>query len=216
MDVKTLNENKYNGQVAQDLYVLKCLNYKKNGTFLEIGSNDPVKINNTYFLEKYYNWKGIMIEYDNKFTEQYKIHRPLSKYIISDATKIDYKSEFEKFNMPDIIDYLQIDLEVSNNSTLNTLKLLDSQIMEKYKFATVTFEHDIYTGNYFDTREESRKIFNKRGYVLVFADVMNERNPFEDWYVHPDLVDMNFINSVKSNISKEYTEIVNKLINYKV
>lgn len=32
MEYKT-NDNKYNGQVAQDLYVLKCLNYKKMVNF---------------------------------------------------------------------------------------------------------------------------------------------------------------------------------------
>ena len=57
-------------------------------------------------------------------------------------------------------------------------------------------------------RAESREIFLRRGYVLVFPDVMNDGNQFEDWYVHPDLVDMNFINSIKSNSSFEYTDIV--------
>ena len=113
--------------------------------------------------------------------------------------------------MPENIDYLQIDLEVNNNSTLQTLKLLDEQLMDKYKFATVTFEHDIYSGNYFDTRNESRKIFEKRGYELVFPDVMNDGNAFEDWYVHPELVNMNYINNIKSNHSMEYIDIINKL-----
>jgi hypothetical protein len=202
----------YNGQIAQDLYVLKCTNYKHNGTFLEIGSNDPIKINNTYLLERDYGWKGIMVEYNNAFLELYQKYRPGSQYIISDATTIDYKLEFENFNIPTDIDYLQIDLEVSNNSTLSTLQVLDKVIMDNYKFATVTFEHDIYAGNYFNTRSESRKIFNRRGYILVFPDVMNNGNQFEDWYVHPDLVDMNYINTIKSNISMEYTQIVNKLL----
>ena len=202
----------YNGQIAQDLYVLKCTNYKYNGTFLEIGSNDPIKINNTYLLEKNYNWSGIMIEYDNSFSDLYKKYRPLSKFIISDATQIDYKTELENFNMPNNIDYLQIDLEVCNNSTLNTLKMLNNNIMNNYKFATITFEHDIYRGNYFNTQCESREIFKNRGYILVFPDVMNEGNKFEDWYVHPDLVNMNYINSIKSDISLEYTEIVNRLL----
>lgn len=202
----------YNGQAAQDLYVLKCTNYKYNGTFLEIGSNDPIQINNTYLLEKKYNWSGIMIEYDNSFTDLYKKNRPLSKFIISDATQIDYKRELENFNMQYNIDYLQIDLEVCNNSTLNTLKILNNQIMDIYKFATITFEHDIYRGNYFNTHSESREILKNRGYILVFPDVMNDGNKFEDWYVHPDLVNMNYINSIKSDISLEYTDIVNRLL----
>ena len=50
---------KFYGQAEQDKFVLNMLNNKENGYFLEIGSNDPIHINNTYILEKDYNWKGI-------------------------------------------------------------------------------------------------------------------------------------------------------------
>ena len=38
----------FNGQAEQDKFVLNMLKNKKNGFFLEIGSHDPVQINNTY------------------------------------------------------------------------------------------------------------------------------------------------------------------------
>ena len=38
---------KFLGQSNQDEFVIKLLNYKKNGYFLEIGSNHPININNT-------------------------------------------------------------------------------------------------------------------------------------------------------------------------
>ena len=44
------------------------------------------------------------------------------------------------------LDYLQIDLEANNGSTLNTLKNLDDEVMNKYKFSTITFEHDCKQG----------------------------------------------------------------------
>ncbi len=194
---------KYNGQAEQDKFVLKVLNEKRNGYFLEIGSNDPIYINNTYILEKEYGWKGIMIEYNNYYLNSYKIIRPSSIHIIEDATKIDYKKIFkEENNMPLCLDYLQIDLDVVNKSTIDTLIKLDNEIFDIYKFATITFEHDIYQGDYFNTRMLSRDIFKKRGYISVFEDICNRDmsnnnlNPFEDWYVHPDLVDMNYINNL--------------------
>ena len=201
----------YNGQVGQDKYVLSVLNYKRNGYFIEIGSNDPIKINNSYLLEKDYDWKGIMVEYQDAWLSSYKEIRPNSVHVIGDATKIDYAYLFETNNVPKNIDYLQIDLEVSNRSTLDTLELFDKNIFDNYKFATITFEHDIYVGNKFDTRLVSREIFSKRGYVLVFPDVRNGVCAFEDWYVHPDLVDMNYINQLKTNTSLEYREIMNML-----
>ena len=207
----------YYSQACQDQFILNVLKEKKNGYFLEIGSNHPIYINNTYTLEKNYNWKGIMVEYDNRFEYLYKEHRPNSIYIINDATNIDYKNIFEINNMPTEMDYLQIDLEVNNRSTLTTLELLDNDILDKYKFATITFEHDIYTGNHFNTREKSRVIFNKRGYICVFQDVCDHKEEivFEDWYIHPDLVDMEYINKLITQNIKNYVHnsITNRSIN---
>jgi len=85
----------YLGQANQDKFVLNVLKEKRNGYFLEIGSNDPIDINNTYTLEKNYSWKGIMVEYDGSFLDLYKEHRPDSIHIINDATQVDYKNIFE-------------------------------------------------------------------------------------------------------------------------
>ena len=207
----------YLGQAEQDKFVLNILKNKTNGYFLEIGSNHPVKINNTYLLETTYNWKGIMVEYKSDFLPLYKQYRPYSIHIINDATKVDYKDVFEKNNMPLLFDYLQIDLEANNGSTIETLQKLDNEIFDTYKFATVTFEHDIYHTNFGNTRLESRNIFKKRGYVCVFEDINNGGEyPYEDWYVHPDLVDMNYVNSLIENNKTKYMNhhVTGKTINW--
>ena len=203
----------YNGQVLQDKFVVSVLKNKRNGYFIEIGSNHPKLINNTYVLEKELNWKGIMVEYDKDFLPHYKIERPNSIHIINDATQINYYELLQQYNMPKNIDYLQIDLEVSNRSTLTTLEIFNKTIFPEYKFATVTFEHDIYDGDRFNTRSESRNIFLQNGYVLVFPDVKNGNAPFEDWYIHPDLVDISYINRIKTNESLDYNEIM-RIIDY--
>ena len=206
----------FNGQAGQDKFVLNVLNYKKNGYFLEIGSNHPIIINNSYLLETKYNWKGIMVEYVNDFLPLYKEHRPNSIHVINDARTIDYKNLFEQNNFPTSLDYLQIDLEVSNGSTIETLIQLDSNIFDTYKFATVTFEHDIYNTNFANTRIESRKIFKKRGYICIFEDINNHGYPYEDWYVHPDLVNMVYINNLIEYNKSKFTNhsIVKKTINW--
>ena len=207
----------YLGQANQDKFILHVLKQKKNGYFLEIGSNHPMCINNTYLLEKSYDWKGIMIEYDSQYLPLYKEHRPNSIHIINDATTVNYKNIFEINNMPLEFDYLQIDLEADNGSTIQTLQKLDNEILDTYKFATVTFEHDVYHTNFGNTRLESRDIFKKRGYVCVFEDINNQNiNPFEDWYVHPDLVDMNYINNLIKTNNKQYVDhpVTGKTINW--
>ena len=211
--------NNYNSQAGQDKFVLEILKGKQNGFFLEIGSNEPIKINNTYLLESKYNWKGIMIEYNPAFLPLYKEHRSNSIHVINDATMVDYKTLLDNNNMPTSMDYLQIDLEADNGSTIKTLEKLNTEIFDKYKFATVTFEHDIYHTNFGNTREKSREIFKNRGYVCVFEDIHNllPQYVYEDWYVHPDLVDMEYVNQLKFNNNKNYVynSITQKSINWK-
>ena len=62
----------------------------------------------------------------------------------------------------------------------------------------------------------AREIFQKRGYILVFPDVSvfweGEYKPFEDWFIHPDLVDMDFANRVKTDMSRTCDEIAKILL----
>jgi len=196
----------FRGQAEQDKFVLQTLGFKRNGTFLEIGSNNAIEINNTYVLEHEYDWRGIMIEYDSKWLPQYKVHRPKSIHVIQDATTIDYKKLLDSSGLPKAFDYLQIDLEVNNRSTLTVLEKLDAEVLDTYTFSTVTFEHDIYRGNFFDTRKVSRDIFERRGYIRVFGDICNRESkyPYEDWYVHPDHVDMDYISELRKRNEENY------------
>ena len=45
----------YTSQAGQDRFVVNILKGKMNGYFLEIGSNSPNHINNTFILEKRFN-----------------------------------------------------------------------------------------------------------------------------------------------------------------
>ena len=173
-------------QSAQDQFVLKALDYKINGYFLEIGSNHPININNSYILEKQYNWTGLMVEYERSYEELYKTYRS-SKYIIKDARDVDYHGLFTKYNFPKNMDYLQIDLEVTNGSTIETLEVLNKTIFPEYTFSVVTFEHDIYVGDHYNTRNRSREIFKNNGYVLFYSNVKNHDCEYEDWYIHSSL-----------------------------
>ncbi|MGH8603282.1 MAG: hypothetical protein ACREXR_11075 [Gammaproteobacteria bacterium] len=205
----------YYSQAGQDQFVLFCLR-KRNGTFVEIGSFDPVEINNTYILEKEFQWSGLMIEKDASQLPKYQEKRPRSNHLIQDATTVCYAEQFTKLGFPAVIDYLMIDLEVRSQATIQCLRKLESEVMANYRFAVVTFEHDIYRSNYLNrhkyskTRRESRQIFDRHGYVRVFSDVKNRGNPYEDWYVHPDGVDMSRIEPLITDESLEWTDIVRK------
>jgi len=202
-------------QACQDIFVLKLTKNKKNGFFVEIGGSQPIELSNTYLLEKKYFWKGFIVEWYVMFAELYNKYRPNSIYEINDARKVNYKKTLDDYSFPKNIDYLQIDLDVDNKSTLDVLEIFNNTIFDEYKFATITFEHDIYSGNFFNTRKISRQIFKNRGYILVFPDVKvfhnNDFLPFEDWYIHPDLVDMDYVNKIKTTESLTCEEIKNIL-----
>ncbi len=202
-------------QASQDLYALYISKRKQNGWFVEIGANDPVVTSNTYLLESDYGWKGLMVEYDGSFLEKYKEKRPNSYYAINDARRVNYREILDSHNFPTTIDYLQIDLDVDNRSTLDVLELLDRDVFDKYTFSCITFEHDIYRGNYFDTRAQSRALLEKRGYVLAFPDVcvywQGGLKPFEDWYIHKDVLDSGVLEFLRSESSLCHSDVIKKI-----
>jgi hypothetical protein len=209
-------------QAGQEEFVMCVLKNKQNGTFIEIGSEHPVLNNNTFYLEKYLGWDGYMIECDKKWEAYYKKWRK-SKYCISDALWVSYPSVCDCLSVRKnrVIDYLQFDLEVKNESTIKCLEIFDRDIFDNYQFRVITFEHDLYTGWCGDdTRRRSREIFEKRGYLRVFSDVKHNLNttwcvPFEDWYVKPELVDMEYINKITRDDSLNHDDIIKILHKYK-
>lgn len=200
-DMTTLFRPPHQGQAHQDLFVRMLHHEKKQGWFVEIGANHPVIASNTFLLEKDLGWKGLMIESDPQYLPMYESTRPKSIGVIGDATTLDYSSLLREHSFPTMIDYLQVDLDADNSSTIQCLELLDRDVLEQYKFGVVTFEHDIYRGDFYDTRKKSREILRKRGYIQIFSDVSvweHERwCPFEDWYGHPDIIKEQLLNRIR-------------------
>ena len=210
------NENlDFNGQAYADAFVLNCTSFKRNGFFLELGSRHPKENNNSYILEKSFGWRGVMVDRENTYEQEYISQRPNSIGIIKDATKINYKKVFEENNFPRELGFFQLDLEVRDNTALKTLLKIDQEVLNEHTFATITMEHDIYTGleNAIQTRSQSRNLLNARGYYCVFEDILDPPNvcvdyPYEDWWVHPDLVDMKYIKSLQEK-NKDKSLMVN-------
>jgi hypothetical protein len=176
-------------QVLQDMFVLSMTNGKRNGTFLEIGGADPFKGNNTVLLEKSFDWKGVSIEYSDKFAGNYRNNRT-AKLFQEDALLIDYKKLFQENFESNVIDYLQLDIEPARNTYECMLRIP----FDEYKFAVITYEHDYYVDVTRSYREKSREFLKSKGYVMVVNDISPDgKSNFEDWWVHPDLVDKNIL-----------------------
>ena len=61
LDSSDIANKGYGSEYSQDLFALFVSNFKKHGFFVEIGMADGQR-SNTYRLEKYFNWNGILIE----------------------------------------------------------------------------------------------------------------------------------------------------------
>lgn len=182
-------------QVYQDMFILSVLNGKKNGTFLEIGGATPYHGNNTALLEKNFGWTGVSIEYKQEFVDQYRKERPTKVYCL-DALNIDYNKFIGENFDSNVIDYLQLDIEPARNTYALLLKIP----FDKYKFGVITYEHDHYVDVTKECRQKSREYLKSKGYILAVSDLSPDgQSNFEDWWVHPDLVDSRILKIMKDD-----------------
>ena len=171
-----------------------CLtNGKSNGTYLEIGAGDPFVGNNTALLETLFGWHGVSIEIDKDKVESFK-HNRKNSILCLDATTAPFKAILAKFQT-DMIDYLQLDCEPPQ-ITFETLLQIP---FDQYKFKVITYEHDYcvdFTKSY---RDKSRRYLSSLGYELLVNNISaNINSPFEDWWIHPDLVSRDTIELMRS------------------
>lgn len=187
-------------QASQDIFVLSCLNGKKNGTFLDLGCGYPFEINNTYLLEKNFGWSGLSVDIDSKVVSLHNQNRK-SPALSLDATNIDFDMVLSYFKS-NHIDYLSLDLEPAT-TTLAGLKNIP---FDKVEFSVITFEHDSYRFEN-DARDASREIFERYGYKCICLDVSNGYNIYEDWYYNPKFVNYDDIKILGSE-QKEWVDIL--------
>ena len=183
-------------QCFQDIFVLTVLNGKKEGTYLEIGSSHPIKINNTYLLEKQYGWSGIGIELNKEMSLVYSDLRQ-NPVLNLDALKFDYLSLYKYF--PDkTIDYLQIDIEPAQFN----LEVLKKIPFEFFNIKVITFETDLYVSSENEHyAEQSRNYLQDKNFKLVKKNIKFNNHIFEDWYIHNDYFDhTNSICAFEENI----------------
>lgn len=191
LKIKFLGSNEIErnySQCYQDMFVLTMLNGKRDGKFLEIGCAGPYYGNNTALLEKNYEWTGISIDIDQNSINEFSAERA-SKTICSDASKINYNEILDGD-----YDYLQLDCDPAI-VTYNTLLKIP---FETHKFAVITFEHEFYIDEKSNVQEKAQKYLESFGYELVVNNIApNDHNSYEDWWVHPQLVDKSIIEKMK-------------------
>jgi hypothetical protein len=192
-------------QAGQDVFVRHVLG--TNGIFLDLGSFRPTYHNNTRILELE-GWSGLSIDYQD-FGEEFKQKRN-TPFLHADVTTIDWTKTLEEYPfLKGTIDYISFDVDGATRAAFDRFPF------DQIKFKCMTIEHDQYRVGT-ELRDYLRKRLTELGYVLLCADVVMPDSPyekfgaFEDWWVNPELVDMDRLETIRSN-HISYLEIFKKI-----
>jgi SAM-dependent methyltransferase len=197
-------------EAYQDMFVLSMLNGKRNGTYLEIGAGNSFYGNNTALLEQQFDWKGVALDIDESFVNAHNTERK-NPCIMKDATKINYPAFLSGLDFSNEIDYLQLDCDPPSI----TYQILLTLPFDTHKFAVITYEHDFYCDETKSFQEKSRKYLESYGYIRVVNNISPDDNrPYEDWWVHPDLIDKDILDEmmcIDEKTKKAENYLLNKL-----
>lgn len=189
--------NQFYSDAKQDQFVANILNFKTDGYCVDIGSCHSIISNNTYYFQDL-GWTSISVEIESGYNQSYST-RKSGVHLNENALEVDYKSVFEEYEFPKIIDYLSLDVDTIS---LDVLKILP---LGEYRFRVITIEHDgyIYGDDY---REQQRNILSSYGYVLLCSNVYVEQPgyegkeyPFEDWWIDPSEFSQDLIEKIQCN-----------------
>lgn len=200
----------------QDEFISNLFKFKQNGTFLDVACGHPIIGNNTYALEKNFNWNGWC--FDIGYVDQFQyltywdqtLHvKKWSEVRKAELVRMDATSqiftEYLANNVSDtIIDYVSLDVDCNGvNYALEVLqRILDAGV----QFRAITLEHEIYRTD--TIQDASTSILTELGYVRLFKNirlwgggVVNDTDIFsEDWWVHPEHFDKELLAVADSNL----------------
>lgn len=172
----------FGSESKQDEFVLHMMNGKV-GTYLEIGAWYPIDTNNTYRLERN-GWTGTSIEINPIYKKAWAKERT-NPLIVADALQYDFPEV-------DHIDYLQLDIEPPSQ----TFAVLQRLLKLKTTYSVITYETDAYGDPTYVA--PSRELLLSKGYILAISDVLCKTGqPYEDWYINPNFVDVELIKTWK-------------------
>ncbi len=205
-------------EVRQDQWVIEeVFPGKRDGYFVEVGSSDGIHYNNTYVLEKIFDWRGICIEPNKTSFEKLKNHRNCicDNALLGDAKReVEFvlcgegsgiKGYFDKnkyLNLSGNMERKKTELladvlrrhsapAVIDYLSIDTegteYLILKNFRFDEYKFLAITVEHNRDAEN----RKNIRRLLEMNGYVFARQSDSYGNPPEEgidDFYIHRDIL----------------------------
>ncbi len=134
----------YYSQCGQDFFVDFLLNRKSNGVYLDIGGNDPIAINNTYYFERN-GWTGLAFEPLKKYSSKWKEQRTVTCLPIALGDK-----QCTIFFQEATKDYLSRKVGINQLETVNDdeAKTIQTYEVEQRKLCDVLAEYNLHDIDY--------------------------------------------------------------------
>ena len=199
-------------QLRQDLFVLAMLRFPKNGYFVEVGATDGISLSNSYFLERAFEWSGILAEPARVWHESLFKNRSCkvdsrAVWSISGDTlafrepRTATLATLDLFSSVDLHAREREDGKLYPVSTVSLLELLEThgapkvidylsidtegselEILRVFDFSQYTFKVITVEHNFTIARESINGILNENGFFRVLEDLSS----FDDWYLNGD------------------------------
>jgi FkbM family methyltransferase len=196
-------------QLGQDLFVLSCLDFKKNGFFVEFGAADGVEFSNTYLLEKEFGWSGILAEPAKRWHPELRKNRNSlietdcvwgnsNSTLTFNEAPSGVLSTIDSFSSSDFHHKARIHGTRYSVKTISLQDLLDKhnappqidylsidtegseyEILKNFNFDKYQFKVITCEHNYEPAREKIHELLTGKGYVRKFDNL----SQFDDWFV---------------------------------
>lgn len=176
-------------QASQDFFAEAVLGGKRGGVFVDVGCSHPVHLSNTFALETELGWTGVLIDSDRAMTDL--CHELRNAHVIcADARTFDWETVASITG--NVADYASVDVDEHTHEALR--RLVETGPVSR----VMTVEHDFYSRGD-RLRIPNRTFLASEGYELIAADVHHDGCCYEDWFVRPELVDMQAANHFRSS-----------------
>jgi hypothetical protein len=171
-------------QAGQDLFALEL--FGKKGTYIDIGSGEPIRNNNSYLLEVKNNWSGFCLDFNiSQKINWEKTPERINKVYWSDATTFDYRNAIIENKLPNNVDFLSCDIDPQEKTFITLKKVFADGLRPK----SIAFETDLYREKT-DYSSLAESFLKPYGYEIGVKNVysnLKKNKIFETWFVHKSL-----------------------------
>jgi FkbM family methyltransferase len=197
-------------QLGQDLLAYIFSNQKHGGFFVEFGATNGIDLSNSYFLEKFKGWQGILAEPGKVWHNSLRNNRKCAldnravwsetgvhvSFLEADVPELSTFSRFESNDFHERTGKQYLVTTVSLNDLLeqhgapkkiNFISIdtegSEFEILRGFRFDQYKFDFLAIEHNFNSNRERIKSTLEKHGYIRV----LEKFSSFDDWYVSQEV-----------------------------